>query len=274
MNGSAPPAPSANEDTPMVSLAGVTKVYGGGKRGVKAVAGVDLQVARGETLAIVGESGSGKSTLARIMVGLDLPTAGTVLFEGEPLRTDSLQWRRAFALRVQLVFQSASYALNPLKTVRSAVAEPLRVHGVARAERAERVRELLEMVELRPSESFASRYPRQISGGQRQRVVIARAMALNPALLVADEPVSSLDVSVRNQILNLMLDLKEKFKFTMVLITHDLSVARGMADRIAVMRRGELVEVGPADEVLDRPSHSYTQALLEAVPLLTRSHFE
>ncbi len=258
----------------MVSLAGVTKVYGGGKRGVKAVAGVDLQVARGETLAIVGESGSGKSTLARIMVGLDLPTAGTVLFEGEPLRTDSLQWRRAFALRVQLVFQSASYALNPLKTVRSAVAEPLRVHGVARAERAERVRELLEMVELRPWESFASRYPRQISGGQRQRVVIARAMALNPALLVADEPVSSLDVSVRNQILNLMLDLKEKFKFTMVLITHDLSVARGMADRIAVMRRGELVEVGPADEVLDRPSHSYTQALLEAVPLLTRSHFE
>jgi ABC-type glutathione transport system ATPase component len=263
-----------NSQPPMVSLVGVSKVYGRGKRVVNAVTGVDLEVAHGETLAIVGESGSGKSTLARMIVGLDLPTSGTVQFEGEPLNVQSLQWRRQFARRVQLVFQSASYALNPLKTVGSAIAAPLRVHGMPRAARAARVRELLEMVELRPSESFAMRYPRQISGGQRQRVVIARAMTLNPSLLVADEPVSSLDVSVRNQILNLMLDLKDKFKFTMVLITHDLSVARGMADRIAVMRRGEIVEVGPAEQVLDHPTHPYTKALLEAVPLLTRLHFE
>jgi peptide/nickel transport system ATP-binding protein/oligopeptide transport system ATP-binding protein len=185
-----------------------------------------------------------------------------------------LECRRAFARRVQLVFQSASYSLNPLKTVGASIAAPLRVHGVGRAEREARVRELLEMVELRPYESFAHRYPRQLSGGQRQRVVIARAMALKPSLLVADEPVSSLDVSVRNQILNLMLDLKDAFKFTMVLITHDLNVARGMADRIAVLRRGKIVEVGATETILDHPTHPYTQALLEAVPLLTHSSFE
>lgn len=275
MSGEAPPIVDQARSRPsMVSLAHVGKTYGTGKRAVAAVKNVDLEVTHGETLAIVGESGSGKSTLARMIVGLELPTSGTVRFEGEPLNVQSLQWRRQFAKRVQLVFQSASYALNPLKTAGSAIAAPLRVHGMPRAERNVRVRELLEMVELRPAESFATRYPRQISGGQRQRVVIARAMALNPSLLVADEPVSSLDVSVRNQILNLMLDLKDKFKFTMVLITHDLSVARGMADRIAVMRRGELVEVGPASQVLDHPTHPYTKALLEAVPLLTASHFE
>lgn len=255
--------------TSMMSMRGIVKQYGSGRQSVVAVAGVDLDVAVGETLAIVGESGSGKSTLARLMTGLELPSAGTVSFRGKPLAVDSLAWRRAFARQVQLVFQSASYSLNPLKTVRSAIEAPLRVAGTPLAERTARVRELMDTVELRPYESFAERYPRQLSGGQRQRVMIARAMALSPVFLVADEPVSSLDVSVRNQILNLMLDLKDKYRFTMVLITHDLNVARGMADRIAVMRQGKIVELGETRAVMDHPSHPYSRELLEAVPLLS-----
>lgn len=260
---------SLGTPAPMMSLRGIVKTYGKGAQRVVAVDGVDLEVAVGETLAIVGESGSGKSTLSRLMTGLEPPTAGDVSFEGQPLAVDSLTWRRAFARKAQLVFQSASYSLNPLKTVRSAIEAPLRVAGIAPAERAARVRELLETVELRPYDSFAERYPRQLSGGQRQRVVIARAMALRPAFLVADEPVSSLDVSVRNQILNLMLDLKDQYRFTMVLITHDLGVARGMADRIAVMQRGKIVELGATQQVLTQPAHPYSRALLDAVPLLS-----
>ena len=254
--------------TTMLSMRGIVKHYGSGSQAVIAVDGVDLDVAVGETLAIVGESGSGKSTLARMMIGLERPTAGTVAFKGETLAVETLAWRRAYARQVQLVFQSASYSLNPLKTVGAAIEAPLKVAGIAAAERMARVRELLDTVELRPYESFAERYPRQLSGGQRQRVVIARAMALNPVFLVADEPVSSLDVSVRNQILNLMLDLKDRHRFTMVLITHDIGVARGMADRIAVMQRGKIVEVGTTRQILDRPAHPYSRALLEAVPLL------
>ncbi len=254
---------------PMMSLRGVVKTFGSGQQRVMAVKGVDFDVAVGETLAIVGESGSGKSTLARLMTGLETPTAGTVSFAGKPLSPDSLAWRRAFARQTQLVFQSASYSLNPLKTVYSTIEAPLRVAGVPLAQRMQRVRELLDTVELRPYDSFAQRYPRQLSGGQRQRVVIARAMALRPSFLVADEPVSSLDVSVRNQILNLMLDLKDSYRFTMVLITHDLGVARGMADRIAVMQQGQIVELGPTQQVLDDPQHPYSRALLDAVPLLS-----
>ena len=252
----------------MVTLRGIVKHYGTPRHPVVAVDGVDLDVATGETLAIVGESGSGKSTLARLITGLERPTAGEVLFKGEPLRVESLQWRREFARQAQLVFQSASYSLNPLKTVRAAIEAPLRVAGVNAKERDARVRELLDTVELRPYSSFADRHPRQLSGGQRQRVVIARAIALRPDFLVADEPVSSLDVSVRNQILNLMLDLKEQYRFTMVLITHDLGVARGMADRIAVMQSGRIVESGPTAQLFDHPTHPYTRLLLEAVPLL------
>ena len=259
LNGTAPAA--------RLRLEGVVKHYGAPGRPVVAVDGVDLQVARGETLAIVGESGSGKSTLARLMTGLEAPTHGRISYDGQPLQPGALAWRRAFARQVQLVFQSATYSLNPLKTVRAAIEAPLRVAGTAAAERAERVRELLDTVELKPHDSFADRFPRQLSGGQRQRVVIARAIALRPQLLVADEPVSSLDVSVRNQILNLMLDLKERHGFSMVLITHDLGVERGMADRIAVMQSGRIVETASAAAVFDAPAHPYTRALLEAVPL-------
>ena len=262
-------AQALGAQAPMMSMRGIVKTYGSGPRRVVAVDGVDLDVTVGETLAIVGESGSGKSTIARMMTGLEFPTAGTVKFEGRPLDVESLAWRRAFARKTQLVFQSASYSLNPLKTVHSAIEAPLRVAGIPLAERTARVRELLDTVELRPYESFAERYPRQLSGGQRQRVMIARAMALRPVFLVADEPVSSLDVSVRNQILNLMLDLKAQYRFTMVLITHDLGVARGMADRIAVMQRGKIVELGPTAQVLGHPEHPYSRALLDAVPLLS-----
>ena len=254
---------------PLMSMRGIVKKYGSRNHEVTAVSGVDLDVAVGETLAVVGESGSGKSTLSRMMVGLELPSEGTVRFNDQPLAVESLEWRRSFARQTQLVFQSASYSLNPLKTVRSAIEAPMRVARVPAAERDARVRELLDTVELRPYASFAERYPRQLSGGQRQRVVIARAMAMRPMFLVADEPVSSLDVSVRNQILNLMLDLKDQYQFTMVLITHDLGVARGMADRIAVMQLGKIVELGTADQVLGDPRHQYTRALLEAVPLLS-----
>lgn len=256
---------------PIFSLRGVIKRYGTGAHPVVAVDGVDLEVIPGEMLAIVGESGSGKSTLARLMTGLENPTAGDVRFKGAPLESGSLAWRRAFARQVQLVFQSASYALNPLKTVRAAIEVPLKVAGMSSAERMDRVRELLEMVELKPASEYVDRYPRQLSGGQRQRVVIARAMALRPEVLVADEPVSSLDVSVRNQILNLLLDLENQYHFTLVLITHDLGVARGMADRIAVMKSGRIVELGEAERLFAHPQHPYTRALLEAVPLIGRA---
>jgi ABC-type glutathione transport system ATPase component len=261
--------PAIGNGRPLMSLRGVVMRFGTGPQATTAVAGVDLDVAAGETLAIVGESGSGKSTIAKLMTGLLQPSAGTVTFDGAPLDVESLAWRRAFARRVQLVFQSASYALNPLKTVQAAIEAPLKVAGAGAAARREGVRDLLDRVELRPYESFAPRYPRQLSGGQRQRVVIARAMALNPEFLVADEPVSSLDVSVRNQILNLMLDLKDAYRFTLVLVTHDLGVARGMADRIAVMQRGRIVEIGTTEQVMDRPTHAYTRELLDAVPLLS-----
>ena len=267
MNTATDPHPPA-QGAALLAMRAVVKRYRGDGRTVVAVDEVDLDVAAGETLAIVGESGSGKSTLARLMTGLDSPSAGSVSFKGQPLLLDSLARRRTFARQVQLVFQSASYSLNPLKTVRAAIEAPLDIAGMAAAQRDTRIRELLDMVELRPYDAFAMRYPRQLSGGQRQRVVIARAMAMKPELLVADEPVSSLDVSVRNQILNLLLDLRDQHRFSMVLITHDLGVARGMADRIAVMRKGRIVETGSAAQVLEHPQHPYTRALLDAVPRL------
>jgi len=264
----APAAIVSRQDVPLLSMRGIVKQFGSDGQTVIAVDGVDLDVLAGETLAVVGESGSGKSTLARLMTGLQSPTAGDIRFKGQRLDVGSLKWRRQFARQVQLVFQSASYALNPLKTVRSAIEAPLKVAAISAKERDERVRDLLDTVELRPGASFLDRYPRQLSGGQRQRVVIARAIALRPEFLVADEPVSSLDVSVRNQILNLLLDLKDQYRFSMVLITHDLGVARGMANRIAVMKAGKILELGPTEQLFDRPVHPYTRSLLEAVPMI------
>ena len=257
---------------PVVELRGVHVVHrtrtGGLFRSgqVRAVDGVDFSISRGETVGIVGESGCGKSTLARVLVGLQRPTAGEVLFRGKPLRYNA-QARRELGRAVSVVFQDPATALNPRMIVREQLLDPLVVHGIGTpAERDARVRELIGLVGL-PT-SALDVLPRQISGGQRQRVAIARALALNPDVIVADEPTSALDVSVRAQVLNLLTDLKAGLGLAMIFISHDISTVRYVSDRMAVMNAGRIVETGPADEVFNHPTHPYTQTLLSAVPTL------
>lgn len=239
---------------------------GGGR--IDAVRGVDLDVRSGEIMALVGQSGSGKTTLARTVLGLQRPTSGEVTVDGEPIPQSSARLR-AYRRRVQLVLQDPTGALNPRHTVYEAVAEGLRIHRVA-GDEAEQVRSALERAELRPAEEFLSRLPQELSGGQRQRVVIAGALALHPRLLVADEPVASLDATVRGEILSLLLRLRVDTGLTGLVITHDLGLAWNIADRVAVMYRGELVEVGPVSDVLLTPRHEYTKELLAALPGETR----
>ncbi|WP_312868257.1 ABC transporter ATP-binding protein [Amycolatopsis pithecellobii] len=229
---------------------------------INAVAGVDLQVRAGEIVALVGQSGSGKTTLARTLLGLQKPTSGEVLFEGSPVTARGL---KAYRRQVQLVLQDPASALNPRHTVYEAVAEGPRIHGLPGDER-QRVIEALEAAELRPARRFLSRLPHELSGGQRQRVVIAGALALRPSVLVADEPVASLDASVRGEILGLLLRLRREHGLAALVITHDLGLAWNIADRVAVMYRGRLVEVGTVDTVLLDPRHDYTKALLGALP--------
>ncbi|NHX35173.1 MULTISPECIES: ABC transporter ATP-binding protein [Halolamina] len=245
------------------------------KRGaVRAVDGVSFDLQAGETLAVVGESGCGKSTLAETVIGLDEPTAGEVLFEGEPLAgtqsggvLGSLAGGvdKAFRRRVQMVFQDPFSTLNERMSVGRIVAEPLVIHGEREDDRAGYVRELLETVGLDPDRHYDA-FPHELSGGQRQRVGIARALALEPDLLVLDEPVSALDVSVRAGILELLRDLQAERGLTYLLISHDVSVVRQVADRVAVMYLGEFVELGDLGDVLDDPAHPYTEALLSSVP--------
>lgn len=233
---------------------------------VRAVDGVSLRLRRGEALGLVGESGSGKSTLARTVMRLETPTNGRIEFDGIDLSTMSERALRPLRQRVQMVFQDPYASLNPRMRVGDIVGEPVMVHERAsKVDARRRADELLERVGL-PA-GAGSRYPHEFSGGQRQRVGIARALAVRPELIVADEPVSALDVSIRAQLLNLLKDLQEEFQLSYLFISHDLGVVRYVCDRVAVMYLGEIVEEGPCDSVFTAPSHPYTQALLSAIPV-------
>jgi oligopeptide/dipeptide ABC transporter ATP-binding protein len=233
---------------------------------VRAVDGVDLEVARGETLALVGESGCGKSTLGRLLLRLIEATEGRVLFEDTDLTALSSEAMRAMRQHVQMIFQDPYGSMSPRRSVAEIISEPLEVFGLARSRREcrNRVAELLTQVGLSPA--YMDRYPRQFSGGQRQRIGIARAISLDPQFIVADEPVSALDVSVQAQIINLMQDLQEKKGLSYLFIAHDLAVVRHIADRVAVMYLGRVVEIGPKRQIYSAPQHPYTQALLSAAP--------
>jgi len=232
---------------------------------VKAVDGVNLTVRRGEVLGLVGESGCGKSTLARTILQLVPTTGGTVVLNGRNLATDSARELLAARREMQMVFQDPYASLNPRMTVFAALAEPLLVHRVCPpAEVPARVAELMRVVGLAPR--FMQKYPHEFSGGQRQRIAIARALALEPKVIVADEPVSALDVSIQAQILNLLAQLTRKMNLTLIFIAHDLSVVKHISDRIAVMYLGKIVELGLAADVIERPRHPYTRALVSAIP--------
>jgi peptide/nickel transport system ATP-binding protein len=233
---------------------------------VRAVDGVSFDIRRGETFAIVGESGCGKSTLARLLIRLLTPSAGTVFYEGRDIGGLADSEMRDLRRDLQFIFQDPFSSLNPRMTVGAIVEEPMRVHGIGtRADRQERVAQLLGKVGLRAE--HANRYPHEFSGGQRQRIGIARALASGPKVVIGDEPVSALDVSIQAQVVNLLEDLKDEFGLTLIIIAHDLAVIRHMSDRVGVMYLGEMIELAPTDVLYDRPLHPYTQALMTAIPV-------
>lgn len=239
--------------------------FGSPSKVIRAVDGVSLSISKGEILGLVGESGCGKSTLSRAVLQLVRPSAGTIRLDGVDLSQLSAQQMRLARLEFQMVFQDPYASLNPRLTIYSALLEALESRGrIPRQSGYERVGELMHRVGLDPK--FMLKYPHEFSGGQRQRIAIARALAPQPSLLIADEPVSALDVSIQSQIINLLLKLTREMGLTMLFISHDLSVVRFIADRIAVMQEGKIVELGPAEQVYDHPQHAYTQKLLAAVP--------
>ncbi len=257
--------------TPLLEVDGLVKHYQAGgflsrpKPPVRAVDGVSFTVAPGETVALVGESGSGKSTIGRNVLRLEVPTAGTVRFEGVDLATVGAADLRALRRRMQIIFQDPFGSLNPRRTIGASVAEGLEIHDILpRQEIPARVAELLTEVGLDPT--YSARYPHEFSGGQRQRIGIARALAVEPRFVVCDEPVSALDVSVQAQVINLLIDLRDRHGLAYLFIAHDLAVVRQIAHRVAVMYLGTIVELGAASTVIERPRHPYTQALVSAVP--------
>jgi len=252
-----------------VFVSGQSTLFRKSERLVHAVDGISFTIEEGEIVALVGESGCGKSTLALTLMGLEAPTAGRIMFKDDDITSMTPASAKALRRQIQMIFQDPYESLNPVMTISEIVAEPLVVHGIGdnQKERDSLVAEALESAGLKPAERYMNRYPHELSGGQRQRVIIAGALILQPSVLIADEPVSMLDVSIRAEILNLLGDLRDSRGISMLYITHDLSTVAYIADRIAVMYLGRIVEIGKTNDVLSNPQHPYTKALLSVIPV-------